>query len=168
MTAPVEIKAAAVEAAQSADALDIVKLRYLCYQEEAARYGDYTIAPLTQTVESMSAEIVSMTVLVARLGGTVVGSVRVERSEDGSTCHLGRLVVHPRCRRRGLGTQLVHAVADRFPHVARIELFAGGRSTDNLRLYAALGFREVRRERVSDLLEMVYLRKVVRSDDVAG
>ena len=161
MTAPVEIKAAAIEAAQSADALDIVKLRYLCYQEEAARYGDYTIAPLTQTVESMSAEIGSMTVLVARLGGTVVGSVRAQAT--GSTCHLGRLVVHPRCRRRGLGARLVLAIAERFPHVARIELFAGGRSTDNLRLYAALGFREVRRERVSDLLEMVYLQKVVRS-----
>ena len=161
MTAPVEIKAAAIEAAQSADALDIVKLRYLCYQEEAARYEDYTIAPLTQTVESMSAEIGSMTVLVARLGGTVVGSVRAQAT--GSTCHLGRLVVHPRCRRRGLGARLVLAIAERFPHVARIELFAGGRSTDNLRLYAALGFREVRRERVSDLLEMVYLQKVVRS-----
>jgi ribosomal protein S18 acetylase RimI-like enzyme len=162
VTAPVEVDAAVIEAARPSDALDIVKLQYLCYQEEAARYADYTIPPLTETVESMSAGIGSMTVLVARLGGTIVGSVRARA--DGPTCHLGRLAVHPRCRRHGLGTRLVLAIVDRFPHAARIELFAGGRSTDNLRLYAALGFREIRRERVSDLLDMVYLEKVVRPE----
>ena len=75
-----------------------------------------------------------------------------------------------------MATELTDAQFESLPAVDReeglsmggLDLFAIQRSRFALRLYAALGFREVRRERVSDLLEMVYLRKVVRSDDVAG
>ena len=60
-------------------------------------------------------------------------------------------------RGRGLGTALLDAaVAGLPPGVATVALFTGSLSTPNLRLYARLGWREVRREPWRDY-ELVHL-----------
>ena len=91
-----------IELAHVREAEQILKLQYLCYQTEAELYNDYAIPPLNQTLWSLLGEYDTHQVLVARLGDEVVGSVR-GRLVDG-TCHIGRLIVHPRIQGRGLGT----------------------------------------------------------------
>lgn len=139
------------------DAERILKLQYLCYQTEAEIYGDYSIPPLAQTLESLLAEYGTHQIFVAKLGDEVVGSVR-GRLESGA-CHIGRLIVHPRFQRRGLGTRLMREIEGRFAGAARYELFTGHLSEDNLRLYERLGYCEFRREDVSPKLRLVYLEK---------
>jgi ribosomal protein S18 acetylase RimI-like enzyme len=146
-----------IGAAAVSDAEQILKLQYLCYQGEAALYNDYGIEPLTQTLESLLGEFETHTVLVARLGDEVVGSVR-GRIEDG-VARIGKLVVHPRLQRHMLGTRLLRAIEEKLGEAVEYELFTGYRSENNLRLYERLGYVSGRVEKISPRLSLVYLRK---------
>ena len=149
--------ACTIEPARAGDAESILALQYLCYQDEAALYGDWSIPPLRQTLSEFVAEYDTHYILVARRGEEIAGSVR-GRLVDG-TCHIGRLIVHPRFRRRGLGTRLMGAIEAWFTAADRFELFTGHRSDGNLRLYHRLGYAEVRREAISPRLQLVHLAK---------
>lgn len=146
-----------IEDAGVHDAADILALQKLAYQSEAALYDDYSIPPLTQTLEELTAELQRGVVLKAMLDGRIVGSVRAT-VQDG-TCCIGRLIVHPDVQGHGLGTRLMNAIEARFGHADRYELFTGQRSARNLHLYRKLGYRVAREERLSDRVMIVYLEK---------
>lgn len=146
-----------IEPARVSEAEQILKLQFLCYQGEAALYEDYSIPPLRQTLWELLAEYDDHAVLVARFGEEVVGSVRA-RLED-ETCHVGRLIVHPRLQRRGLGARLMREIEAVFPETGRYELFTGHLSEGNLRLYRRLGYAEFREEKLSLRLRLAYLEK---------
>lgn len=146
-----------IEDALVADAVELLALQKLAYQSEAELYADYGIPPLTQTVEEMEAEFGDHVVLKAAANRQIIGSVRA-RTESG-TCHVGRLIVHPRFQNRGIGTRLMAAIEERFPHAQRFELFTGHRSIRNLHLYRKLGYRPFRRQPLSDQVELVFLEK---------
>lgn len=126
------------------DAEGILKLQYLFYQTEAEIYDDYAIPPLAQTLENLPAEFETHRILAAKLGDEVAGSAR-GRLESGA-CHVGRLIVHPRCQGLGLGTRLMHEIEGCFTEAVRCELFTGHLSKENLRLYERLRYSEFRRE----------------------
>ena len=147
-----------IEPARIRDAEQILKLQYLCYQTEAELYDDYAIPPLTQTLEDLLSEYDTHVILTARLGSVVVGSVRGYLTYG--TCYIGRLIVHPRLQRRGLGAGLMREIEKHFATANRYELFTGHVSEGNLRLYRRLGYTEFRKEVVSPRLQMVYLEKI--------
>ncbi|GAA2394498.1 GNAT family N-acetyltransferase [Streptomyces glaucosporus] len=150
-----------ISAARESDAEQILKLQYLCYQSEAALYGDYRIEPLVQTLEDLRAELAGGCVLVARLGEEVVGSVRGSVGEDG-TATIAKLIVHPRMQRHGLGRRLLTAIEEKLAEersARRYRLFTGHRSDGNLRLYRRLGYATVSTERVSPRLSLVFMEK---------
>ncbi len=138
------------------EAEHILKLQYLCYQSEATLYDDYTLAPLTQTLADLLSDYDTHHILVARLGAEVVGSIRGRLVDD--TCHVGRLIVHPRLQRRGLGARLMCALEEQVA-ADRYELFTGHRSEGNLRLYRHLGYTVVREDAVAPHIRLVYLEK---------
>lgn len=143
--------------ARGSDAENILGLQLLCYQSEARLYDDYEIPPLTQSLGDLLHEYDTHLILAAYLQGEVIGSVRGHLEDE--TCHIGRLIVHPRLRRRGLGARLMREIEDRFVTANRYEIFTGHLSEDNLRLYHRLGYSELRREAVSPRLWMIYLEK---------
>ncbi|MFE4975456.1 GNAT family N-acetyltransferase [Kitasatospora sp. NPDC056651] len=152
-----------ISAAEVEDAEQILKLQYLGYQPEAELYGDWAIEPLTQSLESLRAELSEQHFLVARLGDEVVGTVRGRIGDDG-VGRIGRLVVHPRMQRHGLGGRLLDALERRLAQdgpVSAYRLFTGHRSLGNLRLYARQGYRQTRVEQVSGRLSVVHLEKDV-------
>jgi ribosomal protein S18 acetylase RimI-like enzyme len=146
------------------DAEKILKLQYLCFQGEAALYGDYSIEPLTQTLDALRTELAEGTVLVARLGEEVVGSVRGIVDEDG-TARIAKLIVHPRLQRHGLGARLLRAIEERLAaekEAKRYRLFTGHRSDIHLRLYRKLGYEQIGvAEPVTRRLSLVYMEKPV-------
>ncbi|MER8100294.1 GNAT family N-acetyltransferase [Kitasatospora sp. NPDC094016] len=151
-----------ISAADAEDAEQILKLQYLGYQPEAELYGDWAIEPLTQSLESLRAELSGQYVLVARLGDEVVGTIRGHVDAEG-VGRIGRLVVHPRMQRHGLGGRLLDALERRLAEdgrpVTSYRLFTGHRSLGNLRLYTRLGYRQSAVEPVTDRLSLVHLEK---------
>ncbi|MDT0545266.1 MULTISPECIES: GNAT family N-acetyltransferase [Streptomyces] len=150
-----------ISAATADDAEQILKLQYLCYQREAELYGDYSIEPLTQSLDDLRAELGEGCVLVARLGAEVVGSVR-GMVDDKGTAAIGKLIVHPRMQRHGLGGRLLAAIEERLAEeraAKRYRLFTGHRSEGNLRLYRRYGYAQVGTEEVNRRLSLVTLEK---------
>ncbi|MEW2549754.1 GNAT family N-acetyltransferase [Streptomyces sp. NPDC047002] len=134
-----------ISAARAQDAENILKLQYLCYQGEAERHGDYTIEPLTQTLDELRADLDGGHCLVARLGDEVVASVR-GRIDASGTATIGKLMVHPRMRHHGLGGRLLDAIETHFaqdPAARRFQLSAGGRKDGDTRLYRSRGYAPV-------------------------
>ncbi len=147
-----------IELAGAKDAREILDLQKLAYQSEAALYGDYTIPPLTQSLEGIQADFGDDLFLKAFDEGMIIGSVR-GRLRQG-TCFIGRLIVHPAHQGRGIGTTLMDEIEKRFPEAERFELFTGHRSEGNLRLYKRIGYRVFKSEKISETLELVYLEKI--------
>ncbi|MEV3855700.1 GNAT family N-acetyltransferase [Streptomyces sp. NPDC050095] len=150
-----------ISAATEGDVEQILKLQYLCYQSEAQLYGDYSIEPLTQTLDSVRGELAGGTVLVARLGDEVVASVRGTIGADG-TARINKLIVHPRMQRHGLGGRLLSAVEAELGTAGtakHFELFTGHRSEHNLRLYRKHGYAPASTQQVDDRLTLITLRK---------
>lgn len=135
----------------------ILALQRLAYQSEAAIYDDFTIPPLTETLDDLKARFGDRRFLKAIEDAHIVGSVRAFR--DGVTCHVERLIVHPDYRRRGIGTALLNEIETVFPDARRCELFTGYRSAGSIRLYQRLGYQEFRREQVNEKVTLVYMEK---------
>ncbi|MEU3605108.1 GNAT family N-acetyltransferase [Streptomyces sp. NPDC035033] len=151
-----------ISAAAADDAEQILKLQYLCYQSEAELYGDWSIEPLTQSLDAVRAELAQGYGLVARLGDEVIASVRARADEDG-TVHIAKLIVHPRMRRHGIGGRLLDAIERHFAGTdaapKRFQLFTGHRSEGNLRLYRARGYAQVGTREIGPKLTLVTLEK---------
>ncbi|MET9503011.1 GNAT family N-acetyltransferase [Streptomyces sp. NPDC006259] len=150
-----------ISVATEQDAEQIFRLQYLCFQGEAALYGNYRIAPLVQTLDSVRQELTSDCVYVARLGDEVVGSVRGTITEDGAAS-IGRLCVHPRLQGHGIGARLLRAAESALAAergATKFRLFTGHRSEGNLRLYRRVGYRTVGTSQGSDGVPMIVLEK---------
>jgi uncharacterized protein (TIGR00369 family) len=146
-----------IDRAGEADVPELLALQRTAFASEAALYGDDAVPPLAETDAAMRADLGGAVFLKAVEGGRIVGAVRGRRA--GLSCQVARLAVHPAARRRGVGTALVGAIEAAFGDAVRYELFSGARSEENLRLYRRLGYAELRRERVSEALTLVFMEK---------
>ena len=146
-----------IEQAQTSDAPVILALQKLAYLSEAEIWQDYTIPPLTQTLEEIELEFQTRTVLKVVLDGRIIGSVRAYLREG--TCYIGRLIVHPDFQNRGIGAKLLREIEGRFAQARRYELFTGEKSERNLYFYQKLGYRIFRKEELTDKVTLVFLEK---------
>ena len=156
---------AVIEQATLQDAPEILALQKLAYQSEAALHDDYTIPPLTQTLEEIQAEFDQQLFLQATSEGRIVGSVR-GALRDG-TCYVGRLIVHPDVQNQGLGARLLSEIERAFGQAQRFELFTGHKSERNLAFYRRRGYRPFKEHQVSDKLTLVFLEKKPASHRIA-
>ncbi|KIE28367.1 acetyltransferase [Streptomyces sp. MUSC 125] len=150
-----------ISAATEQDAEQIFRLQYLCFQSEAALYGNYRIDPLVQSLDSVRREVATDCVFVARLGDEVVGSVHGRTTEDGAA-GIGKLCVHPRFQGHGIGARLLRAAETALSEqrgATTFRLHAGHRSEGNLRLYRRFGYQAVGRSTGADGVEMIVLEK---------
>lgn len=151
------MKSLLIERAQVEDAAIILNLQKLAYLSEAEIYNNKSIPPLTQTLEEIRAEFDNQIFLKALIDERIVGSVRAYQTEG--TCHIGRLVVHPKFQNRGIGSRLMNEIEGAFEKAKRLELFTGDNSERNLYLYHKLGYREFRRKNFQENFVLVFLEK---------
>jgi ribosomal protein S18 acetylase RimI-like enzyme len=150
-----------ISAAAERDAEQIFRLQYLCFQSEAALYGNYRIDPLVQTLDSVREEVAADCVFVARLGDEVVGSVRGRVTEDGAAA-IGKLCVHPRLQGHGIGARLLKAAEAALADergATTFRLHTGHRSEGNLSLYRKVGYETVGTVQGTDGIPMIVLEK---------
>ena len=143
--------------ASTKDADAILLLQKLAYQSEAKLYSDWSLPPLTQSIESLLEEFTKSIVLKATLGDRLVGSVRA--MQTGDTCAIGRLIVHPELQGQGIGSKLLRSIEERFKGVSKFELFTGSRSEANIRLYQRHGYTIVRTQPLSQTVSITFLEK---------
>jgi N-acetylglutamate synthase-like GNAT family acetyltransferase len=146
-----------IEQARASDAPEILALQKLAYLSEAEIWQDYTIPPLTQTLEEIEREFQSRTVLKVAVDGKIIGSVRAYLQEG--TCYIGRLIVHPDFQNQGIGAKLLREIEGRFAQARRYELFTGEKSERNLYFYQKWGYRIFRKEGLTDKVTLVFLEK---------
>ena len=129
--------------ASPADAGELLTVQRAAYLVEGERYNSFRIPPLTETLAEIRAAISGDdTVLVARAGHRLIGSVRARIC--AGTGHIGRLAVTPDLQGRGVGRQLLAAIEQALTgRVTRFELFTGAGSDDNLRLYRNVGYTDI-------------------------
>jgi GNAT superfamily N-acetyltransferase len=90
-----------IEKAQPEDLDEILSLQKLAYQSEAELCNDYSIPPLTQTLDGMIEDYRKMLILKALEKDQIIGSVRAYMEEG--VCRIGRLIVHPDHQNKGIG-----------------------------------------------------------------
>ena len=143
---PPALQRPVVRPAVPADAGELWTVQRAAYLPEARAHETFDLPPLLETLPELVEALATSTVLVARLGPRLVGSVRGE-AVDGDVWYVGRLLVAPDQQGRGLGSALLAAVEELAPAGSRVlRLVTGVRSTANLALYARRGYVEVGRQ----------------------
>ncbi|KGP92448.1 GNAT family acetyltransferase [Pontibacillus chungwhensis BH030062] len=127
------------------DAEAILNLQRKAYIQEAERYNDYSIQPLTQTLDQVKADFDHAYILKYVHNDQVIGSARAKK--DGGTCHIGKVMVHPDYQKRGIGRELMYAIERQFPGYT-FELFTGSKSYENIAFYEKLGYLGYKKEKL--------------------
>lgn len=143
--------------ANKTDLSKILELQYLAYQSEAKLFNNQKIPPLTQTLKDIEEDYNKGIILkVLNEDSIIIGSVRAYC--DTNIIYIGKLMVHPKWQRQGIGTNLLLEVENIYPN--RIyELFTSSKSENNLRLYKNLGYKVFKEKSINDELKFIYLRK---------
>ncbi len=131
-------------------------MQKLAYQSEAELVGDYSIPPLTQTLDGLAEDFNNGIILKAVYRGEIVGSVRVRSIEN--TSHIGRLMVNPAFQNQGIGTALLLAAEKVYPN-NKFELFTSDLSVKNLSLYAKNEYKVFKQESLNESVNFVFLEK---------
>jgi ribosomal protein S18 acetylase RimI-like enzyme len=139
------------------DLPEILQLQKLCYQENAKRYNDYNIPPLTQTLEELKNEYSNSIILKAEENSKIIGSIRAY--EKNNICYIGRVIVHPDYQNRGIGKKMMAEIESRFPQAKKFELFTGYKDEKNIYFYTKLGYKIFKEESHGDNLKFVFLEK---------
>ena len=147
------------EFASKDDLPAILALQKLAFYNEGVRCENMEIAPLTQSLDDLSAQFTdhSCPFIMLKLieDRRIIGSVRAY--EKDGTAYIGRVVVHPDYQKRGYGKRLMRSIESCY-HGARFELFTGEESLDNLRFYESLGYRRFDVKEF-DKVRLVFLEK---------
>jgi tRNA (guanine37-N1)-methyltransferase len=134
------VEDAEVRTATPADAPELLVLQLACWVTESQANRTLDIPPLGEDLDDVLAWLTEWTTLVVRSGSRLVGAVRGRL--DGDVWHVGRLMVAPDLRGRGLGRWLLERIeAAAPPDARRLSLFTGAASSDNLRMYKKAGYR---------------------------
>ncbi len=143
--------------AEFSDLSTILELQKDCYISEAKSVDDYSIPPLTQDLASIRQDYEKTTILKGVINNQIIASVR--GYVDNSTCFIGRLIVHQDFQNKGIGRKIMQAIEDRFSDCDRYELYTGEKSLKNLYLYNKIGYKEFKKEQLSDKVTFVFLEK---------
>ena len=146
-----------ISPAAIADAAAILELQRIAYLSEAKLYQDFSIPPLTQTLDDLVDSFSRNTIIKAVRQGEVVGSVNGRMSRGRLL--VGRLMVHPEQQGRGIGTALMAAIEEAFPEADACRLFTGESSERNIRLYQRLGYRIYERREIPGSFPIVFMEK---------
>lgn len=139
------------------DLEEILDLQYLAFQSEVKLYKNKKDLPLKQTLEELNEELNNGVILkMVSDDDRIIGSVRAH--EKDGTAHIGKLMIHPDYRRRGLGTRLMTEIENCFPNT-RYELFTASKSVNNIQLYQNMGYEIFSQKRINEELVFIYMQK---------
>jgi len=145
------------------DAADVHAVKMRAFAEEGRLSGTMDLPPLMEDVAAVERDIESHTVLVARLGGRLVGSARGRVA--GASCEITAVCVDPAYQGRRIGAALVRAVERAHPDVERFELTTNTVVPGNVAFYERHGYTVVARTAYTDSITLAHLTKAAGAAD---
>jgi len=124
--------------AEYSDLKDILSLQKTAFLSEAELYDNYDIEPLTQTINSIENDFKTHIFLKAEYQNKIIGSVKIK--DNGEFCWIGKLMVIPGYRNKGIGRKLMLAAEKIYPKGKQFILFTGYKSINNIKLYESIGY----------------------------
>jgi len=156
---PVISEAMIIEPAKASDAGEILTLQRAAFVAEARLNRSVEIPALTEPLDGVRTAIENNTVLVARDGSRIVGSV-VGNADHADGWYIGRLVVAPDRQGEGIGSRLLRAAEAAAPTGTKVfRLVTGAGSDANIGLYVRRGYALVGRGQDSSGTAIVHLEK---------
>jgi GNAT superfamily N-acetyltransferase len=147
-----------IQLANFKDLPEVLKLQKLAFQSEAKMLNDYSISPLTQTLEELEYEFAHCIILIVieESCNKIIGSIRAFENLD--RVFVGKLMVHPQYQNKGLGSRLLKAIESYFSDKI-FELRTTSKSLKNIYLYTKVGYSEFKREKEENNLTFIYFQK---------
>ena len=147
--------------ASKADIAELYALQLRAFESEAEMIGSRNVPALMESSEENRADFDNWTVLVRRdESGKIIGAVRYKKVDDH--IDVGRLMVAPEHRNRGVASGLMRAVEEATQEDT-FELYTCTKSYTNIRLYEQLGYRIFKEERGERDLSFAYMRKTIEN-----
>lgn len=148
-----------IEKALEKDLEEILELQYMAFKSEAEMIGSTDIPALKQDYHGIVEDFHNGMILkMLDNNGVIIGSIRA--FEKGESIDIGKIMVHPNFRRKGLATVLLKEVEEYYPG-KRLELYTCTRSVSNIVLYEKVGYKQYKIIKGDSELEFVYLEKIL-------
>ena len=143
--------------AEIKDITELYRLQLLAFESEAEMIGSRDVPALQETEEDNRADFANWSVLkLEDDDGRIIGAVRYRQS-DGFI-DVGRLMIHPDYRRRGLAQKLLSEVDRLCPNEIK-ELYTCTKSWSNIRLYEKMGYKPYKEHTDASGLSFVHMRR---------
>lgn len=144
--------------AENSDVLALYKLQLLAFESEAEMVGSRDVPALQETVQEHARDFANWNTLkLLDDFNEIIGAIRYRKR--GEVTEVGRLMVHPDHRRRGLAQMLLAQVDVAYPDAVK-ELYTCTKSWANIRLYEKMGYTAYKECRENSGLSFVYMRKL--------
>jgi len=138
---------------------ELYELQLIAFESEAEMIGSRSVPALMESYEEFAADFPHWTTLVGKNeDGRIIGSARYKIT--GDTVEVGRVMVDPACRNRGIAIALMNELEEQ-SEGSRFELYTCTKSHINLRLYEKLGYRVFKEEKGERELSFAYMEKTV-------
>lgn len=141
------------------DLAGILELQKQCYRENAERYNDFNIQPLTQTIEELEEDFNAKDHLFLKVedNSKIIGSIRA--FAENNICYIEKVIVHPDYQNKGLGSKLLSEIENKFNYVEKYELYTGFKDEKNLYLYKKSGYNIFKEKTINKNLKFVFMEK---------
>lgn len=144
--------------AEIRDTSALYDLQLLAFESEAEMIGSRDVPALLETREENQEDFVSwITLKLVNASDEIIGAIRYRKIDD--LIEVGRLMIHPNYRQRGLAQRLLSEVDKACPGETK-ELYTCTKSWINIRLYEKMGYTAVKEVTEDSGLSFVYMRKI--------
>lgn len=139
------------------DIPELYRLQLLCFESEAEIIGSRMVPALMETEEENAVDFDNWTTLkLINDDNAIIGAIRYRHKEN--MIDVGRLMVHPDYRKRGLAQKLLAEVDAAYQDKTK-ELYTCTKSWINIRLYEKMGYVKFEEHKEESGLSFVYMRK---------
>ena len=139
------------------DIHELYALQILAFESEAEMIGSRSVPALMETEEEYANDFENWNTLkMVNTDHRIIGAIRYR--EDNGIIDVGRLMVHPEYRRKGLAQRMLNEIDQRYPQTTK-ELYTCTKSWINIKLYEQMGYRSYKEHCEPSGLSFVYMRK---------
>ena len=147
-----------IEAATELDLEQILQLQKRAFHGQALIYNDFSLPPLTQTIDDLRKEFREKAIYKLKQDGKIIASIRCYIKDN--ILYIEKLIVDPDFQNRGIGTKIMTDIEKRYSSsVNRYSLFTGDKSARNIHLYKKMGYKEIRQEPTNRDFKLIYMEK---------